>query len=137
MHLSWKLSDTCYACRRSEDFENVLIFLGEILIFDLSFPYIILQFPSVFLTKVYKRRFPGGHLYHSTSYNDWYNDEQHNSLSVSPSDQISAGAPYPLCPLSITSGAMYWRVPVKVAVLSQIPPSLLLVPKSDIFTTPL
>ena len=35
MHLSWKLSDTCYACRRSKDFENVLIFLGEICIFDL------------------------------------------------------------------------------------------------------
>ena len=33
------------------------------------------------------------------------------SMMVQPSDQISAGAPYPLGPLSMISGAMYWRVP--------------------------
>ena len=59
------------------------------------------------------------------------------STIVQPKDQISAAAPYPLCPLSITSGAMYCKVPVNVAVLGQMPASLLLVPKSEILTTPL
>ena len=36
-----------------------------------------------------------------------------------------------------TSGAMYWRVPVNVSVLGQMPARRLLVPKSEILTTPL
>jgi hypothetical protein len=47
------------------------------------------------------------------------------------------GAPYPRWPLSITSGAMYCNVPVKVSVLGHSPANLFDVPKSDIFTTPL
>lgn len=39
--------------------------------------------------------------------------------------------------MSITSGAMYCNVPVKVSVLGQRPANLFDVPKSDIFTTPL
>ena len=46
------------------------------------------------------------------------------------------GAPYPLAPLSITSGAMYCNVPANVSVLIQTPASLFDVPKSDILTTP-
>ena len=59
------------------------------------------------------------------------------STMVQPSDQMSAGAPYPRWPLSMTSGAMYWRVPVNVSVLKQRPARRFEVPKSDILTTPL
>ena len=38
---------------------------------------------------------------------------------------------------SSTSGAMYCRVPVNVSVLGQMPANRLLVPKSEILTTPL
>ncbi len=38
---------------------------------------------------------------------------------------------------NFTSGAMYCSVPVKVSVLGHIPANRLLVPKSDILTTPL
>lgn len=50
---------------------------------------------------------------------------------------ILTGDPYPLCPLSITSGAMYCNVPANVSVLAHNPANLFDVPKSDIFTTPL
>ena len=59
------------------------------------------------------------------------------STMVQPSDQISAGAPYPRWPLSITSGAIYCSVPVNVSVLKHKPASRFDVPKSDILTTPL
>ena len=59
------------------------------------------------------------------------------STTVQPSDQISAGAPYPRWPLSTTSGAIYWIVPANVSVLKQRPARRFEVPKSDIFTTPL
>ena len=39
------------------------------------------------------------------------------SMTVQPSDQTSAGGPYPLNPLSITSGAMYCNVPANTSRL--------------------
>ena len=59
------------------------------------------------------------------------------STTVHPKDQISAGELYPRWPLSITSGAMYCKVPANVSVTGHKPAKRLEVPKSEIFTTPL
>lgn len=50
---------------------------------------------------------------------------------------LLTGAPYPRCPLSITSGAIYCNVPVNVSVLGHKPANRFDMPKSEIFTTPL